>query len=97
MKLPKHLEVVIREMCKVVGADFDRMDSFGKDKDGNLWFQQYTWTQKESDAFGKWFKEYLSKNKEARQEFMTHPSKDKKYLECLWQEVNLQWGWKLAD
>lgn len=82
-------------MCKSVGADFDRIDF--KDKDDNLWFQQYSWTQKESDAFGEWFKGYLKKNKEARREFMRWPSTKVRDLEKLWQEVSLQWGWKFSD
>mgnify|MGYP003349335496 CR=1 FL=1 len=54
-------EYVLREMCSVVGADFDTMD-FQKDR----WFTEYTWTEQQQDDFTKWMEKYLKKKSIAK-------------------------------
>ena len=52
-------------MCNMVGADFKKIDFKNKD---DLWFDKYSWTEKQEDDFKKWLHNYLYKNNEAQRE-----------------------------
>jgi len=84
----KHLIIILTEMCKRVGTDFNKIN-FKKER----WFMEYSWTQEQEDDFTNWFSEYLYKNKEARQEFLSYPIKDKKRCIQAAKEFVFNYGW----
>lgn len=88
-KMGKHLRVILKEMCKRVGAKFEEIN-FKKQN----WFMKFSWTEKEQNEFIDWLTNYLYQNSEARKEVMKFPVKDKK--RC--KEVAIQfvsfYGWK---
>lgn len=88
----KHLKYLIRNMCRIAEVDFDSVD-FTQ----NNWFQQHSWSEQQEEQFYKFFISYLKSDKNARQELMARPSKNKRDLEQLWNEFNLNWGWKNED
>lgn len=88
--MTKHLEIILKKMCKMVGANFDKIDF----KEQN-WFQKYSWTEKQQEEFKQWFITYLKSDKEAREELMCFPSKSKRELDKVWDEFNLNWGWRV--
>lgn len=90
--MSKNLEMVIREMCSRVGADFDKIDF----KSSN-WFQKYTWPQTEKNLFVVWLVGTLLVDKEMRQEMMAFPSKNKKSIEKFANSFVCNYGWKVQD
>ena len=88
----KHLKVILKKMCQIVGADFDLMDFEQKD-----WYFGYSWTVSEEKMFREWLKNYLKKNKEARNELMNWPSKKEKALEDVAGWFVFNYGWKYKD
>jgi hypothetical protein len=90
--MTKNLELVMKEMCSRVGADFDKMNF----KSTN-WFQKYTWPQTEENLFVRWLVGTMMVNKEMRQEMMAFPSKRPKDLEKFAREFVCNYGWKIED
>jgi hypothetical protein len=84
----KHLEIVLKEMCSRVGADYDYID-FKKEQ----WFWDYKWTQEQETNFKRWFVNYLVSNKEAKKELMQFPSITK--VEKFANFFVTNYGWKL--
>jgi hypothetical protein len=68
-EFPKHLTIILKEMCQRVGADFNKIDFKKKD-----WQETYQWTEKKQEDFKRWLIDYLYKNKEAIKEFCRYPS-----------------------
>lgn len=87
-KFSKHLDIIFKEMCKRAGADFDKMD-FGKEG----WYKQYSWSEKQSDDFGKWFVDYLVEHKAASRELYGYAMPKYRCKEA-WSWFNLTYGWK---
>ena len=85
----EHLQVVLRKMCEIVNADPDSID-FSNDK----WFYLHQWTVEQEQEFIKWLSDYLYETKGARQEFLTHPYKNKKNCEKAAREFTWNYGWK---
>jgi hypothetical protein len=81
------METILKEMCRRVKAkDVD----FKKPS----WFMEYSWTEKQQDSFEEWLTNFLMANKEARQEIMQWPRKDKKTCDKVAREFIFNYGWK---
>ena len=88
LKHNKYLKKVLKEMCKRVGADYDKID-FKKDD----WFSKYEWTEKEQDNFEGWLVGYLQRNKKAREKMMNIPAKA--FSKKIAVNFIFAYGWKL--
>ncbi len=94
-QFPKHLTIILKEMCRRVGADFDKLN-FKRRVGRKEWFMRYKWTEKEELDFKKWFVNYLYKNREARKELLEFPSiyQSKRELEKVASWFLLDYGWR---
>ena len=90
--MPKHTAVVLKEMCKRVGANYD--DICFKEPE---WFRQNEWMLAEQDDFKAWLVSYLMKNSEARKEMTNIRGRSKKLIEkaALW--FVFSYGWRLKE
>ena len=87
----KHLKVILKEMCKRVGADYDKVN-FKKAE----WFMDYRWTDIEQESFMNWLIKYLKNNSEARKEILSMPSQsNKKHLEKCAMMFIFDYGWAI--
>lgn len=86
-----HLEIVMREMCKRVGAVYEKINF-----KSNKWYLKYTWTREEEDDFAKWFAKYLYDNNTARKE-LTVVAKNKKQIQKAVNWFLFNYGWKIKD
>lgn len=77
----KHLNNMLKEMCKRVKTDFKTIDF--KEPE---WFYKYSWTEKEQDTFQDWLVKYLLRHK---------ISPIKISAEKLAKWFILDYGWKL--
>ena len=59
--MEKGLEIILREMCRRVGADFEKINF--KEKG---WFKNYSWSIDSEKAFKEWLITSLLENKETR-------------------------------
>ena len=85
----KHLEKVLKKMCKAVNVDYQKID-FKK----HNWFLKYSWTQKQEDKFKEWFIKYLQDNKKARKEILRFPILySRRNLEKAVNEFLFNYGW----
>ena len=50
----KETEIIFKEMCTRVGADYEQID-FQEEK----WFYKYQWTQTEEEDFKNWLSEHI--------------------------------------
>lgn len=87
----KYLKEILEVMCSFVGADYDKID-FTKQN----WFMDYAWEKAKEDTFIFWLCSYMAKNKEARNELMAFPRKDKKSITKWADSFILNYGWKLS-
>ena len=88
--MTKHLTIILKKQCKIVGANFDDIDFSGCN-----WFGEYTWTPEQEKDFLDWHFRYLMSNKEAREEMMTIPRKDKRAICKTVEGFNLNYGWRI--
>lgn len=84
-----HLTVILKEMCKYVNADFDKID-FKEDN----WYYKYWWSEKKEEEFKDWLVNYMYNNSKARKELMTIPTKNKKHCQQFANGFILNYGWK---
>ena len=89
-KFEKCLAVVLKEMCKQVGADYKTMDFKTQE-----WFWKHSWTQEQEDDFVKWLAEYVSNDKDARNTLMEYPLKTNKATKEFAEEFAWNYGWRL--
>jgi hypothetical protein len=92
MKFDKHLIVILKKMCKSVGADYNNID-FKKEQ----WFWKHEWYEKQETEFTQWLGAYLYKDKDARAEIMEYPRKDKKFCDKAAQFFVFNYGWRRKD
>jgi len=85
----EHLEVILREMCSRVKADYETME-FKKD---TTWYNKYSWSQEEQHGFGEWMINYLYNNTSARKEIMHWPKKTFKACRKVSDWFLFQHGW----
>jgi len=88
----KSLQRILKEMCKVVKADYNTFD-FDKDR----WYIEYKWTINQQDKFKKWLSDLLYSNRDVRNEIMEHPIKNKKYCDKVAVEFVFNYGWMIKE
>lgn len=84
----EYLKIILKEMCKRVGADYDKIDFKSKG-----WFRKYSWREKDEEDFKQWLIEFLNKNKKAKQELMRLHS-HKSFYEKFANQFLFNYGWK---
>ncbi len=87
-----YLKRIMKEMCKRVGADFNKMNFKKQD-----WFLEYSWTKENEEKFKKWLMNFLYKNRKAREEILEFPSKNKNKLKNAINMFLFSYGWKLKE
>lgn len=95
IKIGKHLDVILGEMCKRVGTELSKVDILQ-----NNWHETHTWSIPEEQEFQKWMFEYLVQNQEALFEISTYRPNESistKELMTLVKEFTLFYGWALED
>lgn len=91
--LGKHKIIVLCEMCRVVGFCVASASYFKQPK----WYHDYEWTQAQEDKFVEWMADYLFNNKEAREEFMEFPTRNKKRCKEAARGFMFYCGWKIKE
>jgi len=92
MKKRKHLDIILSEMFLRVGEEYSPSKTQEEE-----WYWTHEWTEKERDEFVKWLAEYLYNNKEARQEIVNYPIKNKKRCADAANWFELNYGWKIKQ
>ena len=87
-KFDKHLVKVLKKMCSMVGANFEKINF---KKEG--WFRSYSWSEDKENKFKEWMIDYLKENKEARNSLMERPTSTKRSLEKVVDEFLFNYGW----
>ena len=88
----EHLEIILREMCTRVGADFDTTD-FKRPE----WYWEHEWSKEDETEFSDWLRDYLYDNLEARRELLNHTTKNKKHAADAAAEFVWMYGWKVRS
>lgn len=91
-KFGKHLEIIMKEMCKRVHQDYNKMDFSIPE-----WFYKNRWNEEEQKSFADWLTKYLMDNSEARTEIMQFPRKDIKAVEKVVTWFIFNYGWRLDE
>ena len=86
------IEIILKEMCKRVNADFSKLDFKSTD-----WFWQYTWSKEQEDDFRDWLIEFFKTNKQARKELLSTNSSKVKNLKKAADEFVWVYGWKVKE
>ena len=86
----KTLEIVLKEMCKRVGANYNKINF---KKEG--WFRTYEWSEEEQNDFKKWIINYIYMNRFAREKLLAFPIRSKKLITEAVTRFLLDYGWKL--
>ena len=86
-----HLNYILSEMCKRVGADPETIDFNSPD-----WFMHQEWTPEEQDGFIRWLANELKTNPILRKGF-GHLPRSVRYLTRLAQSFVYNHGWKTKD
>lgn len=81
-------KILINKMLEKHGVDYDYVMA-NQEINGVLWSTHYSWTQKESDAYQKWWIDFLYNN--------VTPKRTKKFIKLQWQWYNLMHGLKVSD
>lgn len=88
----EHLVPILKKMCEMVGADYDKLDF---KKEG--WYLKHTWTKDKEAEFQKWMVEYLNNNREARNILMYYPNKNKTRIKDSVKAFIWNFGWKVTE
>jgi hypothetical protein len=95
IKIGKHLEAIISEMCQRVGTKLESVNILEKD-----WQEKHEWTIDEEIKFQEWLFQYLVQNKEALPEISTYRTNEPVSaieLKNLTKEFTLFYGWALEE
>jgi hypothetical protein len=95
IKMEKHLEVILAEMCTRVGTKLEKVNILQQD-----WQEKYEWTIEQEKDFQEWMCQYLQKNKDALFEISTYrPDETLTPTELmnLVKEFTLFYGWALEE
>lgn len=84
----KYLEKILKKQCKMVGADFSKMDF---KKDG--WFNDYVWTEEQEKRFCDWLMDYI-KDRKVWRNLTDYSHSNKKLREKFAQNWNFSFGWE---
>ena len=63
------VQVVLREMCRRVGQDPEKLDFGPKENPKDEWYNKASWTSQEEDEFIDWFVGHLYHDAKARKAF----------------------------
>lgn len=85
----KYLIEILEEMFSRVELEFNMNFILQPE-----WYLKYSWTEQQEDEFIEWLIEYMLKNKDARDELMIIPSKNKKFIKEWVNEFILNYGWR---
>lgn len=86
----EHLEKILRQMCLVVGADFDTIDFKAPE-----WYYEHEWSEDDETKFTEWLRDYFYNNIDARRELLSRTTKNKKYTTDSAKEFIWMYGWKV--
>ena len=84
------LTKVLKEMCRRVGADFNKMNFRS-----NNWFRKYSWTEQEQEDFKEWMCKLLKGSRQARNELLEHPINQKRHIEKAVDFFVFDYGWTI--
>lgn len=87
----KYIIKILKKMCKIVGADFNRIDFKSND-----WYRTYEWTKKQEDKFKEWFIDFIYNNKKAREE-LSYCGKNKKDIKKFVDMFVFNYGWTIKE
>ena len=93
LKIGKHLQIILAEMCTRVGAELSDIDVLK-----NEWQEDYEWTIEEEIDFQNWMFKYLVANHDALLEISTYEPNEPYSttdLMKLVKEFTLLYGWAL--
>lgn len=85
----KYLIEILEEMFSRVELEFNMNFILQPE-----WYLKYSWTEQQEDEFIEWLIEYMLKNKDARDELMIIPYKNKKFIKEWVNEFILNYGWR---
>jgi hypothetical protein len=90
--MQKYLSIVFQKMCRMIGADFKKIDFNARD-----WYLQHEWTDEDEKRFRNWLVGYLMKHPSAKQELMENSSAETA-LVCKWADRFIErFGWKIKQ
>lgn len=95
IKIGKHLEEILTEMCLRVNTTLDKIDILQQD-----WQEKHEWSIKQEIEFQEWLYQYLVKNKDAVIEISTYRPNESisaTELKNLTKEFTLFYGWALEE
>ena len=95
IKIGKHLEVILEEMCNRAGTQLKFVNILEQD-----WQEKHEWTIAEEISFQQWLYQYLVQNKDALLELSTYQpdeSVSATDLLNLAKEFTLFYGWALEE
>jgi len=84
-----HFETIMANMCRVVGADYNKLDTA---RDG--WYSQHRWDEPTKKRFGSWLAEYIHKIPSAQRELYGRSSMRKKDCISAANMFVFNYGWK---
>jgi len=85
---PELAKILIDKMLENTSVDYNYVIA-NQQIEGRLWCTHYSWTQKESDTYKKWWIDFFYNN--------VTPKRTKKYIEKSWPWFNLQYGLRVSD
>lgn len=90
-KLPETTKI-LKKMFKVVGAKWDAKLVNTPD-----WYMKHEWSESDYNKFKEWVIHHLYTHKDARNEIMAVPCKNKEYIEDVVSFFLLNYSWKIKE
>lgn len=87
-----YLEIIMMEMFNRVGRKYSKRITKMED-----WFLKSSWKESEENEFAEWMVNLLYNHKEAREELMDRPIKDKKRIKEFVKYFLFNYGWTLSE
>lgn len=89
--LSEPVKTILREQCRIIGADFDKIDFTSGEYD---WFMHYEWTAEQELDFQKWLINYLKKCPMSDYRQIASHSRNVKNINKIVDEWCFNYGWK---
>lgn len=86
------LHTILRKMCSYVDKKLSPMSLKPWTKN---WYKEYSWTDKQQEAFKVWMIDYLYTNNDARKTIMNTNIKNKRLITNTVDWFIFQYGWKV--
>lgn len=90
--IKEHVRIVLQKMFEGTGIEYS--DEYVKQE---YWFCNYQWTDKQHSDYVEWLTDYLYKNKEARKQIMTTPTKIKSLCRLCAEGFAAMFGWTFTE